>query len=190
MYLYLITHLATEPQPGRSSDMWQLSAEGREQAAALRAAPFWARVEQIAVSAEPKTLLSIAPVVEARGLPVWVDCRFDELRRGGWVADYAAQVAEALARPTEPVGGWEPAAHALRRVLGGLDDLQQRFAPKTVALVGHGLTLSLLRAHWLGYERVRLEEWARLRFGAVALVELPAGRIVEDFPLAGAPVRR
>lgn len=190
VYLYLLTHLATEQQRSRSSDTWRLSALGRKQAVALRAASFWARVEQIVVSAEPKTLLSIAPVLEERGLPVWVDCRFDELRRGEWVDDYTAQVAAALAQPGQAVGGWEPAAHALCRVLSGLNDLQRRFAPKTVALVGHGLTLSLLRAYWLGYEYVRSEEWARLSFGAVALVELPAGRFIEDFPLAQEPVRR
>jgi broad specificity phosphatase PhoE len=186
MLVYLLTHLPAEIDRRRAVDTWPVAVGA---AATLGEAPFWPQVEQIVVSAEPKSYGSVAAVVAARRLPVWVDCRFDELRRGGWVADYAAQVARALAAPDQSIGGWEPAAAALARVLRGIDALIQRFAPQTVALVGHGITLSLLRAHYLGHARVRPEEWSRLGFGAVAAVELPAGRLVQDFALAEAVVR-
>lgn len=184
MRAYLITHVATAQQRARDATQWGLSDAGRAQAAALAAASFWATVEQVIVSSEAKAFLSVASVVADRGLPVWVDSRLDELRRGRWVDGYSAQVAEMLAHPNSSVGEWEAASAALERVCGALAMIERRFAGKTVALVGHGLTLSLLRAHYLGLARVRYDDWVRLPFGAVAAVELPGGRWIQDFPLA------
>jgi broad specificity phosphatase PhoE len=61
--------------------------------------------------------------------------------------------------------------------------IQRRFGHRVTAVVGHGLTLSLLRAACLGQTHVRFEDWARLSFGAVAAVELPEGKWVQGFPL-------
>lgn len=183
MLVYLITHVATTQQRALDADQWGLADEGRAQAAKLALAPFWQSIDQVVVSSEPKTRLSVADVVAQRGLPVWVDSRLDELRRGGWVENYGAHVAQVFARPDEPHGGWEPARRALARVLAAMQDIERRFRDQEVAVVGHGLTLSLLRAHYLGEARVCYEAWARLSFGAVAAVELPGGRWVQDFAL-------
>ncbi|MCC6166605.1 MAG: histidine phosphatase family protein [Caldilineaceae bacterium] len=184
MLVYLITHVATAQQQAQDATQWGLSEAGRVQAAGLAAASFWATVEQVIVSSEAKAFLSVASVVGERGLPVWVDSRLDELRRGRWADDYGAQVAEMFTDPDRGVGEWEAAGAALERVCGALAAIERRFSGKTVALVGHGLTLSLLRAHYLGLARVRYDDWARLSFGAVAAVELPGGRWVQDFALA------
>lgn len=189
MLVYLITHAATTQQRTLDADQWGLSDEGRAQAAKLAAAPFWERVGQVVVSSEPKTRLTVADVVARRGLPVWVDSRLDELRRGGWVENYGAHVAQAFANPDEAHGEWEPARYALARVLAAMQAIQQRFKGQNVAVVGHGLTLSLLRAHYLGQAHVDYEAWSRLAFGAVAAVELPSGRWVQDFPLEPSSAR-
>jgi broad specificity phosphatase PhoE len=187
--VYLVTHVATAQDPSLPAERWALSPLGEEQARRLADAPFWTEVTQVVVSAERKSYLSIAQVVSARKLPVWVDSRLDELRRGGWVGDYRQQVATALAQPANAVGDWEPAARAQERALAALAAIHRRFVPGPVAVVGHGLSLSLVRAHFLGHTTVRFDEWSRLGFGAVACLDLEQQRWLEDFPLASSLVR-
>ena len=180
-YLYLITHAHTQIDPSVEVTQWQLSPQGQVQAQALAEQPFWASVDQIILSSEAKTRLTIEPVLMQRALPVSVHPQFDELLRPGWVEAYQAQVARAFAQPDQPAGEWEPASHAQQRMLNGVASLHRCFAGQTLALVGHGLTLSLYRAALLGQSRVLLSEWQRLSFAAVALVELESGRLLQDF---------
>lgn len=189
MQAYLITHVATAQRRELDATQWGLSPEGERQAAQLASEPFWGAVTQVVVSAEAKTLLSVAGVVAGRGLPVWVDSRLDELRRSGWVEDYGARVAQVFAQPKVAQGSWESADSALARMIGAMQAIERRFGDAVVAVVGHGLTLSLLRAYWLGYAHVRYDEWARLGFGAVAAVELPGGQILQDFAFTSASRR-
>jgi broad specificity phosphatase PhoE len=189
MRVYLITHAHTEQIPGVAADAWRLSTRGNEQAAALAAAPFWTHVDRVVVSAEPKTWWTIAEIVEMRQLPVWVDSRFDELRRTEWIEDYAGQVAEVFAHPTRSVAGWEAADAALKRLEKGIADLQHRFARETLALVGHGLTFSLLRAKLLGLSHADHSAWQRLSFGSYAYICLNPQAILEDFAQSADKVR-
>ena len=111
----------------------------------------------------------MTPVLATRPLPVTVDARFDELRRSPtWTDDYVARVAEVFAHPRRSVHGWEAADDALARFLAGIADLRVQFPNQILALVGHGLTFSLYRAHLLHRDRVELEDWKALSFAAVA----------------------
>ena len=178
--LYLIAHACTRQVPGVDAARWQLDEVGRRQAAALARQPFWAEVDRLLLSSEPKTRLTVAPLLQERALPVEEDARFDELRRTPeWTYDYTARVAELFRRPQESVAGWEPAAEALTRFRAGLAAWSGRRPQERLALVGHGLTFSLYRAHLLGLPTVALRDWQALSFAAVACVE--ADRIVEDF---------
>jgi broad specificity phosphatase PhoE len=182
MRLYLIRHAQVQMQPAQDAKLWSLSTTGQQQAEYLATLPFWDEVTQVVVSSEAKTRLTIAPVLTQRHLPVQVDPRFDELHRpGGWVDDYATQVQRAFANPTQAAGEWEPAAVALARFQAGIADLCQHFADTTIALVGHGLTFSLYRAHLLGHERVRFADWQQLAFAAVALVDPITPQLLADF---------
>lgn len=187
MKLYLITHAHTQADPAVDGAKWQLSSQGQQQAHLLAAQPWWSEVQHIVVSSEPKTRLTVAPVVAERALPLHEDARFDELYRPGWVAAYSERVEQAFAVPEQPAGDWEPAAGALRRFLTGIEWLRRTFAGETVALAGHGLTFSLYRAHLLGQRYVKLADWRRLSFAAVALADPVAGQLMRDFePVAGA----
>lgn len=182
MRLYLIRHARVQMQPEQDAKRWPLSVVGQQQAEQLATLPMWDTVTQIVLSSEEKTRLTVAPVIAQRHLPVQVDPRFDELYRpGGWVEDYATQVQCAFANPTQAAGEWEPAAVALARFQAGIADLCQHFADTTIALVGHGLTFSLYRAHLLGHERVRFADWQQLAFAAVALVDPITPRLLADF---------
>lgn len=181
MRLYLIRHAQVQMQPDQDAKRWPLSTAGEQQAEYLATLPMWNAITQIVVSSETKTLLTVAPVIAQRQLPVQIEPRFDELHRPGWVDDYAMQVQRAFAQPTQAAGEWEPAAVALARFQAGIADLCQRFPSATVAVVGHGLTFSLYRAHLLGYDHVRFADWQQLGFAAVALVDPITPQLLEDF---------
>ena len=185
--LYLIAHACTQQVPDTGAALWQLNELGNQQAAALARQPFWDEVDRLLLSCEPKTRLTVAPLLQNRDLPVEQDDRFDELHRTPeWTDDYTTRVAEVFRRPRESVVGWEPAATALNRFCEGIDDWAARHPQETMALVGHGLTFSLYRAHLLGLPNVVLNDWQQLSFAAVACVQ--GGRIVEDFAvLPGVP---
>ncbi|MBI3959689.1 MAG: histidine phosphatase family protein [Chloroflexi bacterium] len=187
--LYLITHAHTLQKRNTDAAVWDLSAAGYQQAEALARLSLWDGVDRVVVSSEPKTRLTVAPVLAAHRLPLTVDPRFDELRRGsGWVGDYAGRVAAVFAEPDRSVGGGETAADALARFVEGIDALRDAFPHETIALVGHGLTFSLYRAHLLGQKQVDFTDWQRLSFCAVAEVEWPEQRLVRDFqPVPGGP---
>jgi broad specificity phosphatase PhoE len=190
--LYLITHAHTQQDQTQDARLWRLSPLGEPQAAALADQPFWAEVTALALSSEAKTRLTVEPLLARRPLPVTLDGRFDELHRPSWVgeAEYLARVRQTFAQPRQPAGDWEPAQQALERFLAGIAALTTQFAGETVALVGHGLTLSLYRAHLLGQGQVAYEDWQQLSFAAVALADPVAGRLLADFaPVAGASPR-
>lgn len=186
--LFLITHAHTQQKRGADSTRWDLSPAGYEQAAALTRLPFWDGVERIVVSSEPKTRLTVAPVLAERRLPMTVDPRYDELHRGSeWIGDYGVRVAEVFANPDRSVGGWESANDALARFLEGIHALADAFPNETIALVGHGLTFSLFRAHLLEQAQVNFTDWQRFSFCALAAVEWPGLKLAQDFqPIPGA----
>lgn len=191
MKLYLITHAHTQQVQAADARTWTLSATGQAQAEALAQQPFWEDVDLVLVSSEPKTRLTVQPVLDARTLPVWTEARFDELRRPGWVDKYTERVQRAFAQPTQPAGDWEPAARAMDRFMDGMTLMKKRFvAGETLALVSHGLILSLYRAHLLGQPRVDFADWQRLSFAAVALVDPNRERILQDFQPVGEAMPR
>jgi len=187
--LFLITHAHTQQKRDADATRWDLSPAGYEQAAGLARLPFWDGVDRIVVSSEAKTRLTVGPVLAERRLPLTVDPRYDELRRGsGWVDDYGAQVAEVFANPAHSIGGWESASAALARFLAGIHALADAFPAETIALVGHGLTFSLFRAYLLGQAQVNFADWQRLSFCALAEVEWPGLKLAQDFQtIPGAP---
>lgn len=181
MKVHLITHAHTQIDPNAASDTWQLSCRGLEQAERLSKERFWDEVTQIVVSSEAKTWLTVAQVAADRSLPVWVDSRFDELRRSGWTENYTDAVATAFANPSSPIAGWESVQSLQGRVGAGLVALQNRFGGEMIALVGHGIAMSVLRAMMLGQERVDVAAWSRLAFGSYAIVDLASKRVIADF---------
>jgi broad specificity phosphatase PhoE len=106
-------------------------------------------------------------------------------------ATYEAAVAAFFARPEASPYGWETAAAALSRFRTALEGLLARHAPEeSLAVVSHGLVLSLYEAHLRG-EPPSLERWRALPFCAIAAVERALLKPVTGFlpaPYAGLPV--
>lgn len=181
MSLYLITHAHTRQQPELDAREWCLSPQGEAQARALAGQPFWSQVTGLLLSSEVKTRLTAAPLLAERQLPVTVDDRLDELRRGEWCLDYRSRVAQAFAVPHRSAGGWEPANQALARFQAAVADAFHARPGCSLALIGHGLVLSLYRASLLGRDRVRPADWEQLPFAAVAVADPVDGRWLADF---------
>jgi broad specificity phosphatase PhoE len=179
--LYLITHAHTQIDPAQDAVTWQLSSAGMAQAERLAAHPFWATIDRIIVSSERKTSLTVAPLLAQRNLPITSERRFDEVHRPGWVDAYSERVRAFFASPGQSIGGWESADHALHRVLAGVAAHIAPDRSEQVALVSHGLVLSLYRAHLLAQWPPDFEAWRRLGFGAVAQVDLQHAQLIEDF---------
>jgi broad specificity phosphatase PhoE len=189
--LYLISHAHTAQQPTVDAALWRLSPRGVEQAAILAEQPFWAEVSLVVVSEEAKTYLTAQPAVERWQLPLMVEARFNELKRPGWVGDYEGHVRSAFARPEASIGGWEAAQTALQRFLAGVAALPPIPDGRAVALVSHGLVLSLYRAKLLAQPYVEFVDWKRLGFAAVARTNLTTRSLDCDFAaVAGEAPRR
>lgn len=189
MRIYLITHAHTEQAPDVAIDHWMLSMKGIDQTRELAKQSFWGDVDRVVISSEAKTYLTIAEVARARSLPIWVDSRFDELRRSGWIEDYSRQVCAVFAEPSRSVGNWESVDHVRQRAVSGLAALQARCSGQTLALVGHGLCLSILRAEALGLGQVDFSAWQRLSFGSFASITLNPLALLSDFSYSESSVR-
>ncbi|HQY90637.1 histidine phosphatase family protein [Caldilinea sp.] len=189
-FLYLITHAHTQVEPALDAVHWRLSSAGQAQAEALAALPFWPDIDRIVVSREAKTRLTIAPVLAKQNIQLVEDGHFDEAVRPGWVEEYSAHVQDFFAASDRSVGGWEPATHALQRFLAGIALYVTPHDAEQLALVSHGLVLSLYRAHLLGQWPADFDAWRQLGFAAVACVDLRTLALIEDFkPVTNSPLR-
>lgn len=181
--LYLIRHAATRPEPDRPAAEWLLSEDGFFAAGALAGRRFWPEIGHIYTSTEPKAIATAAPAAQLWRLPSEPLPGLDEVRRGGFVDDYDAQVQRFFEEPAQNVGEWESAEAARTRAVSALQDLLARHPGENLALVGHGLLWSLLRSHLLGHETVAPDEWRAIAMPDVAVWRREDGRwqMLQDF---------
>ncbi len=180
--LYLVRHAETEPS-NQPVELWPLSEAGREQATKLAGQPFWEDVDLICTSLEPKALQTVQIVRERHDLPMEPAFDLHELRRpSGPIADYAEAVRQALANPAASVHGWEPAGEAQTRILVAIERLLMLHEEMSIAVVSHGLVLSLYLAHLIGTEP-SLELWRSIPFASAIQVDVEAGKIVARYEI-------
>lgn len=180
--LVLIRHAQPRPDPAIPARLWPLSPEGER--AARRLAGVLPEVVALWSSDERKAQATAVPLGAARGLPVRVHPGLAELRRP-WMADgaaYNAAVRRCLARPEQPAApGWESADAALQRLLQALAEIGADHPHGAVAIVSHGLVLSLERALLLGLGQADFAAWRDLPMPAWAVADAPRGRLLRDF---------
>ncbi len=150
MRLVLIRHAAVEIAPEVPANRWFLSAAGQRAASALGESEALRSVTTFATSPEPKATATASAI--ANGRPIVEIAALAELDRpaAGWLssqAAYMALVTEILHQPRRSIRGSEPAAQAQNRIVQAVDELQARLAGKDLAVVSHGIVLSLYMAH-------------------------------------------
>ena len=179
--LYLIRH-ARAQMMGDAAERWPLSEQGRREAGVLARQDFWRAVELICSSPEPKSLQTAEPAARRWGIPlVTVDC-LRELHRPRLVPDYETVIARLFANPEASIAGLEPAARAAERFTRCLESLVEAHSEPTLAVVSHGLVMTLFLARlkdcW-----PTVAEWRAVPFTGLAVVDTTPSpwRLVKDW---------
>lgn len=176
--LYLIRHARTSPDYTSPTADWDLDPAGFPALERLVASRNWDAIPRWYASNEPKAVLTaqkltMQPIVERPALR--------ELERGtGLVSDYEDAIVRLFAfpdRPAMPV--WETANQAQQRIVAAIDSILDETAHEDVAIVSHGLVISLWLAYIRGQERVDPDDWRSIGFPDYALVD--GNRVIRSF---------
>lgn len=180
MRLYLVRHAAVVPQPEQPSERWHLSAEGRAGADALAAEADWSTVVRLYSSAEPKAITTAQRIAMRHGLPVSVEPALGEVERPWADGDYKALAHRFL--QGEAVEGWEPHEAARARIRTAIDAVLEAHPESDVAVVSHGLALSLLLAEVLRLDgAATVQLWDSIRFPDLAILDTEAATLRRRF---------
>lgn len=180
MKVYLVRHGAVTVRPDLPPAQWHLSPEGRAAVDALADEPFWPQVRGIHTSAEPKAEATAQRIAARHALPIRIEPELREVERPWTESDYADAVRRYLTGET--LGGWEPRGPALARARSCIDGIVKRHEGVDVAIVSHGLALTLYVAALLGLDGDKAHElWSRIRFPDVAALDPAAGRLERAF---------
>lgn len=177
--LYLIRHARVQMR-GDVAERWPLSERGRLEAGTLARQDFWREVELVFSSPEPKARQTAEPAARRWCVPlVTVDC-LRELRRPQLLPDYQTAVARFFANPESSVAGCEPAAQVAERITRCLKELVAAHPERTLAVVSHGLALTLFLAQ-LKDRWPTLAEWRAVPFAGLAVVDTITWHLVKDW---------
>jgi len=177
--LYLIRH-ARAQMLGDAAERWPLSEQGRREAGILARQNFWREVELLFSSPEPKALQTAGPVARRWGIPlVAVDC-LHEVHRPQLIPDYEIVIARLFAQPETSIAGVEPAAQAAERITDCIKGLVAAHPGQTLAVVSHGLILTLFLAR-LEDRWPTVAEWHAVPFTGLAVVDTTTWHLVKGW---------
>lgn len=181
MDIILVRHGAVAAEPDTPSVWWPLSDLGRAAARALARDPLWGAVEQMYSSPEYKAHETAQILAGPNGINVSLVGDLREVARPGqqWFdardgLSYTEAVRAWFAAGSQPLHGWEPPAAARRRITACIARLYAR-ERSPFAVVGHGLTLSLLVAEVTGVAPA--EVWPSMTLPDIAVLD-PARRVL------------
>jgi broad specificity phosphatase PhoE len=177
--LYLIRHARTQMM-GTTAELWPLSEEGRRQAGVLARQGFWREVELIFSSPEPKALRTAKPAARRWDIPLEAVDHLRELRRPRLVPDYEKTIRHLFAEPEVSIAGLEPAAQVGARATRCIKALVAAHPGQTLAVVSHGLILTIFLAQ-LENRWPTLTEWRAVPFPGVAVVDTSAWQLIKDW---------
>ena len=182
MRLYLVRHSGVTVRPERPGAEWHLSQAGRAAADALADEQYWTELDALHTSPEPKASSTAQRIAAPHGLPIRIERDLREAEGRGWteLAEYRAQVRRYLAG--EAVGSWEPKQEVQRRVRACIEAIMERHSGRDVAVVTHGLALTVYLAGLLDLDAAAAYElWAGIRFPDLAIVDPQARRLERGF---------
>jgi len=184
MRLVLIRHAPVEIEPEIPTERWPLSTTGVRAASALRGSSALGSVSVFASSPEPKA--SATAVAIANGRPIVEMTGLKELDRSaaGWLrtqAEYISLVGEILQQPHHSVHGCEPAAQGQLRFVKAVEELLAKFGDAEVAVVSHGIVLSLYMAYIRRLPTSDLTIWERISLPDLAVVDPLHWKVLVDF---------
>jgi broad specificity phosphatase PhoE len=171
----------------RQPHEWDLSEQGRAQAQALSAAPFWKNVSSLYVSNQSKAIEAAHIIVAEHHIDVIPLAGLAEVGRGPEVytsaADYNSILEQFFTYPDRSVSGWESSGMALRRFENAVEQILSHRPQGSIAILSHGTILTLYTAKLDG-ELPALARWRNIGFATVTTVDIDTMRIVQSFVLA------
>lgn len=177
--LYLIRHARTQMM-GAAAERWPLSQEGQREAGVLARQSFWREIEVIFSSPEPKALQTAEPAARRWRIPIKrVDC-LHELRRPRLIENYQEVIARLFAEPETSVAQLEPAAQAAERITSCIKDLVATHSEQTLAIVSHGLVLSLFLSQ-LEDRWPTVAEWRAIPFAGLTILDTETWHLVKNW---------
>ncbi len=179
--LYLVRHAEPTVRSDVPAAQWHLSPAGRAAAEALAGEPFWASVARVYTSPEPKAVATAQRIAARHGPALRIERDLREMEGRAWVEDgYADLVRRYL--EGETVEAWEERSAALERVRACIGRIAAAQGEQDVALVSHGLVLTLYVADLLGLgPDAAYQLWARIRFPDVAILDQEARQVERGF---------
>jgi broad specificity phosphatase PhoE len=179
--LILIKHARPLVDPTKSSELWPLSDEGREQAKAL-AAKIREYQPAVVVSSEEAKANETAQIL-AKELQIAHETAADlhehdrsnvpHMRSG----EFISHVEVFFRRPEERVLGRESATQALGRIENAIDDILAKHADGNIAIVSHGTVIALfVEAH---SDRKGFAVWREMSLPSFAVFELPEMELLD-----------
>ena len=177
--LILIKHARPLVDPSKSSDLWDLSDEGREQAKGLasKIAPYQPAI--IVSSEEPKAVQTAEIIagdlkIKAASAPDLHEhdrSNVPHMRSG----EFISHVELFFRKPNERVLGRESATEALGRFENAIDDVLAGHAEGDIAIVSHGTVIALFIEHHS--DRNGFAVWREMSLPSFAVFELPQMRL-------------
>jgi len=167
--LYLIRHAHTQ-MTGDVADRWSLSEKGRREAGILARQDFWRKVTMVLSSPEPKARQTARPAVRRWGIPFKVADCLHELRRPRLIRNYQQVIARFFSNPEQSIAGMETASQAAERITRCLKELVAAHPGQTMAVVSHGLVLTLFLAQ-LDNRWPTVSEWRAVPFTGLITVD-------------------
>ncbi len=183
--LYLVRHAAPAPDPRRSPAEWRLSVDGRRAAEQLAADWPGGVLAALYSSPEPKAIQTAEPLAKRFGIDVQVrECLHEVQRPTGWLEDYRRRVADYLSGGT--LNGWEPLPAAQQRIVACVRAVAAEAGEGPVAVVSHGMALTLLLAALRGGPP-SFTEWRFMLMPSVAEIDPSAWQLVRPFEIPTGP---
>ena len=147
--LVFITHPETAPIPGLRAEIWPFSSKGCAAAARLWKNTFWERIDAVYSSTEGKASVVGSIVSEKFGLSFEQIAELGEIDRSSTpivpLDEYLKRSKAFYADPDTSMRGWETARQGTRRVDAAVRRIMERHPSGSVAIIGHGMTGTLLR---------------------------------------------
>ena len=173
--LILVKHSLPEIVPGKPSDQWRLSEEGRRLAGRLAYRIAYLRPGVIVSSREPKARETAEILAESAGVPVAVHEGLHEHERSrvGFLGDleFEEAIRSLFARPSELVLGDETAVEAGRRFATAVEAVLVKYRDGDVVVVAHGTVITLYVSGASDVEPFQL--WSRLGMPSCVVLSVP-----------------
>jgi len=179
--LLLVKHAKPLVDPAKSSELWKLSDEGRQQAKTLAMHLRSHGLALVVSSEEPKAMETAQILADALEIPHESAADLHEhdrrnvphMRSG----EFISHVELFFRRPTELLLGKETAQQALARFEQAIQSVSSKHADQNIAIVSHGTVIALfVEKH---SDRNGFHVWREMSLPSFAVFDWPTIQLLE-----------